>query len=287
MTVSPDGPSVGSAPRFGIRRTDLLRIGSALVLGPLAILAAYLGGWLFIAFWGIAALGVVAEWMFLVDRPHAYPAVIVGGLAVAVAIVLAGLDRIVPAAAVIVLGAVGVLAVTGSGRRAWTGAGVLYAGALLVAPATLRADAQWGFLAVLILFAIVWTTDVAAYFGGRALQGPKLWPSVSPNKTWSGAVTGMLAAVAVASVVAKIGGAEHVWPIAVLAAGLSVVGQAGDLLESAVKRRFGAKDASHIIPGHGGIMDRLDAFVTAAAAAALLACARGSLAAPGHGLLVW
>lgn len=280
--------SEAPAPRQGTRSgLDWTRIGSALVLGPVAIAVAFLGGWVFVAFWGLAAFGAAWEWMLLADRPHAYRMLAVAGGAIGAAIVLAGLGRLAPALAVIVLGALGVAALSASGRRAWTAVGTLYAGALLLAPATLRADAQWGFLAILVLFAVVWSTDIAAYFAGRAIGGPRLWPRVSPKKTWSGAVVGVLAAVVAASLVAKIGGADHVWAIAILAAGLSVIGQAGDLLESGVKRRFGAKDASHIIPGHGGIMDRLDAFLTAAAAAALIGLARGSLAAPGHGLLVW
>ncbi len=267
-------------------RSIWVRIASAIVLAPLAIGSAYVGGWLFALFWGLAALGIMGEWAFLVDREHGHRASAVGALALVIAMAFVGYNRILPAAGAVLLGALGCGALPSS-RRVWLAAGVIYAGALLIAPAALRADAQWGFLAIVFLFAVVWATDVAAYFAGRALGGPKLWPQVSPNKTWSGAVAGMTAAVIVATLVAKIGGAEHWWPIAVLAGGLSVVGQAGDLLESGIKRRFGAKDASHLIPGHGGIMDRLDAFVTASVAAALIGIIRGSLQAPGHGLLAW
>ena len=158
---------------------------------------------------------------------------------------------------------------------------------LLLAPILLRRDPALGFVAILFLFAIVWATDIAAYFAGRAIGGPKLWPAVSPKKTWSGAVGGTLGGVAAGLVVVKLRGLA-VAPVLVLVAFvLSVVAQAGDLLESAIKRHFGAKDASQLIPGHGGLMDRLDGFLTAAAAAVMVGLARGGLEGPARGLLVW
>ena len=169
----------------------------------------------------------------------------------------------------------------------WAAAGVPYAGLLGVAPIVLRSDAQYGFLAIIILFAIVWATDIFAYFIGRAVGGPKLAPQKSPNKTWSGAIGGGAAAIAAVLTIAIMAGLAHVLALAVLALVLSIIAQAGDLFESAVKRRFGAKDASHLIPGHGGLMDRLDGFVVAAAVAALIGLAHGGVEAPARGLLVW
>jgi phosphatidate cytidylyltransferase len=151
----------------------------------------------------------------------------------------------------------------------------------------LRSDPVHGFLAIIFLFAIVWATDILAYFAGRALGGPKLMPRVSPKKTWSGALAGIIAAILVAVAIAKLAGLAGLAPIVVVAALLSVVSQAGDLFESALKRRFGAKDSSQLIPGHGGLMDRLDGFVTAAVLAAVIGFARGGFEAPGRGLLVW
>jgi phosphatidate cytidylyltransferase len=139
----------------------------------------------------------------------------------------------------------------------------------------------------MLLFAIVWATDIAAYFAGRALGGPKLMPRVSPKKTWSGALAGTVAAVLVAVAIAKSAGLAGLVAIAIMAISLSVVAQAGDLFESALKRRFGAKDSSHLIPGHGGLMDRLDGFVAAAFLAAVIGLLRGGFEAPGRGLLVW
>ncbi|MGP0094594.1 MAG: phosphatidate cytidylyltransferase [Xanthobacteraceae bacterium] len=288
MTVAPADLGVRRIDRGARgRQVDLLRIGSALVLAPLAVGTAYAGGWLFALFWGLAAVAMVWEWMSLVDRQHWPREFAGGGFSLALALVLLGLNRALAAMIVVGVGAVGSGLLAGSQRRLWIAAGVLYGGAFVVALTALRADPQWGLLAILLLFALVWTTDIAGYFAGRALQGPKLWPRVSPNKTWSGAFVGTLAAVIAAIVVAKLAGLGHVWPIAALGGALSIVGQAGDLLESGIKRRFGVKDASHIIPGHGGVMDRLDAFWAASVAGALLGFMRAGLDAPARGLLLW
>jgi phosphatidate cytidylyltransferase len=117
--------------------------------------------------------------------------------------------------------------------------------------------------------------------------GPKLWPSVSPNKTWSGAIGGSLCAIIAGLIVVAAAGLDRLSATAVVGFGLSLAAAAGDLLESALKRRFGAKDASRLIPGHGGLMDRLDGFLTATVAGAMLGIARGGMDAPARGLLLW
>ena len=261
------------------------RVASAMVLAPLAIASAYLGGVAFAAFWGLAAIGVAWEWLGLVSGPRRLlpiSVVTLGGAAV-----LFTVDGAFAAIAWLVVGAVVGMAVARRGRRGWTFAAIGSAGAVLAAPVMLRADAQWGFRAIILLFAVVWTTDVAAYFVGRGVGGPRLWPAVSPKKTWSGALAGMVAAVLAGMVVAKVAGLGDRSAIAALCCGLSVVGQAGDLLESAVKRRFGTKDASRLIPGHGGLMDRLDGFVAAAVVGTLIGLWRGGADAPARGLLLW
>jgi phosphatidate cytidylyltransferase len=170
---------------------------------------------------------------------------------------------------------------------AWATGGVIYAGALLIAPAMLRSDPQWGLTALLFLFANVWATDIFAYFCGRAVGGPLLWPRVSPKKTWAGAVGGLAGGVAASVAVAYASGVGKLGIVGVMACVLSVLAQAGDLFESSVKRHFGAKDASHLIPGHGGLMDRLDGFIVAALAALLIGIVHQGIAAPARGLLVW
>jgi phosphatidate cytidylyltransferase len=158
---------------------------------------------------------------------------------------------------------------------------------MLAAPLVIRADAALGFVAMVFLFAVVWATDVAAYFAGRLVGGPKLWPAISPKKTWSGAIAGAVAAVAAGLSVAAVAGTGHHGAIAAVSFALSVVAQLGDLFESALKRRFGAKDASHAIPGHGGLMDRLDGFLTASVAAAVVGVARGGVDGAAGGFILW
>jgi phosphatidate cytidylyltransferase len=208
-------------------------------MAPLAIAAAYLGGWPFALFWAAASIAVLWEWTTLVN-----------GLV-------------------------------------WIAAGVGYAGIMFAAPVILRSDAELGMPAIMLLFMIVWTTDILGYFAGRAFGGPKLCPAVSPKKTWSGALAGTLGAIIVTVVSARWLGAMHSVAVAAIALGLSVVAQLGDLLESAIKRKFSVKDASHLIPGHGGVMDRLDGFWAAALLGCLIGLARGGFEAPARGLLLW
>jgi phosphatidate cytidylyltransferase len=217
----------------------MLRIVSAVVLAPVAIYTAYLGGWPFTVFWAAAAVAVLWEWLSLVTGPG------------------------------------------------WIIAGIGYAAVMLLAPILLRADPAYGFFAMVLLFAIVWTTDVLGYFAGRAIGGPKLLPAVSPKKTWSGAIVGALGAMIVAVLVVSLFDAFNRTAIAVIALLLSVLAQFGDLFESWVKRQFGAKDASHLIPGHGGVMDRLDGFWAAALVGCVIGLLRGGFDGAARGLLVW
>jgi phosphatidate cytidylyltransferase len=225
----------------------LLRVISAAVLAPLALGVTWLGGVTFVVFWTVAASIVLWEWSMLARNR----------------------PHTLPAFA------------------GWMVCGLLYAGILLLAPILLRRDAAYGLTAILFLFAIVWATDIAAYFAGRAIGGPKLWAAVSPKKTWSGAVGGTIGGIVAGLVLIKLAGLVVAPMLVLVAFGLSVASQAGDLLESAIKRHFGAKDASQLIPGHGGLMDRLDGFLTAAAAAVMVGLLRGGLEGPARGLLVW
>jgi phosphatidate cytidylyltransferase len=265
----------------------VLRVCSALVLVPIAIGTAYLGGWPFAVFWGLAAMGVLWEWISLVARSDHRTVLMTGGASLALAVALVATGHLLAAVIVLAISTLGVAALAPAKWRTWIAAGVPYAGALGVAPVALRSDSEDGFLAVIFLFGIVWTTDVVAYFSGRAIGGPKLMAQVSPKKTWSGAIGGTLAAVIVAFVLAKVMALSGLFAIAMLAVVLSICAQGGDLFESFLKRRFGAKDSGHLIPGHGGLMDRLDGFITASVVAALVGLLRGGFEAPGRGLLVW
>jgi phosphatidate cytidylyltransferase len=171
-------------------------------------------------------------------------------------------------------------------RRGWTAVGSGYAFAAMIASIAVRLDEIWGFAALMFVLLVVWVTDIGGYFAGRGIGGPKLWPRVSPKKTWAGAVGGFAASLAVAAGFAGFGLAK-IGPILGLSAVLSIASQLGDLFESAVKRRFGVKDSSHVIPGHGGLLDRLDGFVAAVALAAILGFLRGGADGVGRGLMVW
>jgi phosphatidate cytidylyltransferase len=199
------------------------------------------------------------------------------------------------AALVALTGGAGMVAGMCPQRRIWCAGGIPYAGVVELAPVVLRHDHEFGAAAIFFLFAVVWATDILGYFIGRAVGGPKLATQISPNKTWSGACGGALGALAAGvavvevTVVPAVPGAGRAVLIAAacIALTLSIIAQVGDLFESAVKRRFGVKDASHVIPGHGGFMDRLDGFLAAAAVAALIGLLRGGPDASARGLLLW
>lgn len=283
------------APPLQKKQADgaLARVASALVLAPLAIIVVLLGGWPFVLFWCLAAMIVYWEWTAeIVKAPRSAEVAGVGVLAVAGLLGASGFPSM--AILVIAVGA-GALAALGGTRRLWCGAGLLYAGLVLAGPMLLRRDLHpdFGVLALFYLFAVVWATDILALFAGRRIGGPKLAPSISPKKTWSGAIAGALGGVAAGAAVAAVGSnllnlpKTNILAATGLALLLSVVAQGGDLFESAVKRRFGVKDSGRIIPGHGGLMDRLDGFLAAAGAAALLGVSRGGLDGAASGLLAW
>jgi phosphatidate cytidylyltransferase len=273
----------------------MLRVASAAVLAPITLAVTYWGGFAFDALCALAAGGILWEWVSLASHRADARILAPGWLALIAALLLIALGWPAAGIAAVVAGAVAGAGLVGALRRAtdaasapaWAAAGVVYAAALLVAPALLRNDAQWGLPALLFLFANVWATDIFAFFCGRAIGGPLLWPSVSPKKTWAGAVGGLGGGVAASVAVAYASGVGNLGIVGAMAGVLSVLAQAGDLFESAVKRRFGAKDASHLIPGHGGLMDRLDGFIFAALAALLIGVIHQGIAAPARGLLVW
>ena len=144
-----------------------------------------------------------------------------------------------------------------------------------------------GFVALSFLFATVWATDIFAYLTGRRLDGPLLVPQLSPKKTWSGAIGGLAGGVVAGALVAYASAGTHLVAAGVLALILSTAAQGGDLLESSVKRRFGAKDTSALIPGHGGVMDRVDGLLVAALIAVVIGALRFGTAASARGLLLW
>jgi phosphatidate cytidylyltransferase len=232
-----------------------------------------------------ATIGLYLEWLVIVGVAREWRASLPG----IAALLIAGICLIAgwPEAALIALG-IGFIAVAvlAPQRRSWCAAGFLYAAAAEAASVLVRHDPVHGFTALFFLLLVVWASDIGGYFAGRAIGGPKLWPRVSPKKTWAGAIGGFTGSLAVAGAFAAAG-AGKTGPLLALGASLSVISQLGDLFESAVKRRFGVKDSSHIIPGHGGLLDRLDGFVAVVVVAAILGFLRGGADGVGRGLMVW
>lgn len=249
-----------------------LRIISGVILGLLVLGVTWVGG---IWFKGLATIIMVLihyEFSTMSGAPVKAPlANAIGWLAIFATALFVLTSSPSMALAAIFVGALGA-AVSGIRQRAmlWPAAAVLYAGLSGLALAEIRGDGLFGLFAMLFVIAIVWSTDTLAYFCGRTLGGPKLAPRISPGKTWSGAIFGAAAGVAaglgVAFAVREGGG----WTIPLTALMIAVASQIGDLFESWVKRRFGAKDSSRLIPGHGGVMDRVDGLVFAAFAAFLI-----------------
>jgi phosphatidate cytidylyltransferase len=279
-----NGDSVPVSAGGQSSRNLLLRVAAAAVLAPLAIAIAYVGGWLWIALVTLVAIGLYIEWLTIVAARERR--VVASGI---VALVAAGLclaEGWIDAAFIVLLIGLVAVAAIAQARRGWMAGGFLYAAAAQAGSILVRLDSKNGFVALIFVLLVVWVTDIGGYFAGRSIGGPKLWPRISPKKTWAGAIGGFVASLLVACgfVAFDLGKAGSLLP---LGAVLSIVSQLGDLFESAVKRRFGVKDSSHIIPGHGGLLDRLDGFVAAIVLAAILGFVRGGMDGVGRGLMVW
>jgi phosphatidate cytidylyltransferase len=286
-------PQVGDDPGAAAKKSagfgDLgprLASGAALIVSAVITLIA--GGDVFVLFWLLAAFTINWEWQGLIGGERRLARVVVGGAALAA---VAGLAHggMMPAAAAVLAVFAGALAVlAGAGRRLWSGAGLIYSGALIIAVCALRDSADLGLLAIAWVFAVVWGTDIFAYFGGRMIGGPKLWVRVSAGKTWSGTIVGVLCGAFLGLAAAHVGasGAIKSLPVFVVSLFAAILAQLGDLVESGVKRRFGVKDSSQLIPGHGGVMDRLDGFIFASVFAVLLGAIRG-LPSAAAGVFFW
>ncbi len=275
------GPAEGGALRWADLRT---RVVSAAVLAPLAVLIVWIGGIAWALLVILASAVLAFEWIAMCRTPPRAPA----GLAVPLSLIATGLlaaaGEIRGALLIVTIGlglACGLAVGRSAPRRrsASLAAGVVYIGLSAVAMIWLRQDDASGRANVLFLALIVWASDVGAYATGRLVGGPRLAPRISPGKTWSGAAGGLLAAVGVGYGAAlwianPAGNPLPLGRVALVSAALAMVAQLGDLLESALKRRFGVKDSGRLIPGHGGLLDRLDGFLAASPTAALLALIR-------------
>ncbi|MBM1173894.1 phosphatidate cytidylyltransferase [Microvirga arabica] len=260
------------------------RVLSALVMVAAALLTAYWGGWPFALFWLAAGIAIVVEWtdMTGIEPRRLVQAVLGIGLAALTLLFL--LDAGLWLFGVVGLGslAAAAFAVSGAQKRLWAVSSFIYAAPIVLIPPIVRAHPDLGILGLLWMFAVVWATDIAAYFTGRTFGGPKLCPPISPKKTWSGFIGGVVAATLCGLLVAWLGrrydtGLPLTFTgIAVLSIVSSIASQVGDLGESALKRYCQVKDSSHLIPGHGGVMDRLDGFWAVCLIVALVLLTLGS-----------
>jgi len=226
----------------------LVRIAAAAVLVPVALFAAWIGGWVFALFVGVLGLIMAREWTTMVA----------------------------------------VSKLTNNTENIWYAIGIPYLILPLTSLIALRMDINLGLKAVILLFACVWTADTLAYFAGRTFGGPKLMPSVSPSKTWSGFFGAVFGGLIAAVLVFYFAGLNNLPAAAMLGAAIGGLEQGGDLFESAAKRKFGVKDSGSIIPGHGGVLDRVDGLMAAAVAAWLFGTIRaGGWENAAAGLLQW
>jgi phosphatidate cytidylyltransferase len=269
----------GSAPA-GRQLSNLqLRVISSIGLAAVVLALTWYGGIAFRLLAALIALAILYEWSQMSMRPGggAIRVAAFAMLAIGMLAMLAGYSAEIVVIALVAAAALVFAFGKATGQGGETALSLAYAGASGLSLAFLRGADTNGLIAILFLFAVVWATDILAYFVGRAVGGPKLAPAISPGKTWSGAIGGGLA-------VALAAGLGNLPILALVALLLSVVSQIGDLFESGVKRRHGAKDSGTVIPGHGGVMDRVDGLVAAAFALYVIGAATGGLDNPIHAL---
>ncbi|MBC6439430.1 MAG: phosphatidate cytidylyltransferase [Rhodospirillales bacterium] len=259
-----------------------LRVLSGVVLATVSVALATLGGWWFAGCVLLLALAVTHEWFDLTGSAGKWASM---ASVFAAWLAMAYQGGLILALYVTVMGAAGTAMFTLMLRRGegglWGAAGTVYATVPLVALIWIS-QAEAGWQVILWLFFVVWATDSGAFAVGKLLKGPKLAPSISPGKTWSGAFGGLFGALVVGVVFDTFIQADAA-QAAALAVAVSIAGQVGDLVQSGVKRRFGVKNTGSIIPGHGGVMDRLDSLVVASPVLAIVVSGIAFLSGGTHG----
>jgi phosphatidate cytidylyltransferase len=276
-----DNASAGKWSDLGVRA------GSAALLIPAVLLDIWWGGIWFSLFMTFLGLLMAHEWTNIAHQRsstqfalHAAAVLCAGFLPREIGIVSA-------IGVILLIAVIGVVAnaMRDRDKTIFAFVGIPYVAFPVLALILLRSHDVWGVHAIMWLMLVVWATDTFAYFSGRIIGGPKLAPQLSPKKTWAGLLGGMFGAAIVSTIYAVFylpGWIE----LALVAAALAVVAQMGDIFESALKRCYGVKDSGYLIPGHGGVLDRVDGLVAAGVVAALVGFVRNS-SHLAEGLLLW
>ncbi|WP_147276098.1 phosphatidate cytidylyltransferase [Pelagibacterium lacus] len=271
---------------------DLIpRLLSAMVLIPLTAIALVAGWLLFALLIALVMAGAYREWETMISgKPPAWPAIVIMGM---IAIIAVAHPMNGAWASTVLFGfALAFAAIFGGALRGWRVGGLAFFGTATIAFLAIRGSSGVGVWAGVFLVSIVWMNDIGAYFVGRIVGGTKLSPDVSPSKTWSGAAGGLVSGTLSGLVVWHLAGwfLETPSPFVIgllICLVVSISGQLGDLAESAVKRRFAVKDSGDIIPGHGGLMDRIDSLTVAGIVLWLIGLANRGLGAVPQGILFW
>lgn len=247
------------------------RLIAGAAMAAVALALAYAGPKPFALLVIAVALIMCWEWGRVVRGEEFGLAFVVHAGTIIVAGVLAAVGLPALGGVAVAIGGIILLVMPLGPRQAMSAAGVAYVGFPTVAMLWLRADVSLGFVAILFIFAIVWGSDIGAFVAGRTIGGPKLWPRVSPNKTWAGFLGALTAGLVSGLIFAQVVPGASSLVLGTNGVLLAFVAQMGDLAESALKRQFGIKDSSAIIPGHGGVMDRADSTVAVSVAVSILA----------------
>ena len=261
-----------------------VRTVSAAALIPAVLLDIWIGGAWFHLFIALLCVLMAHEWTNITHKGSSSQFALHAAAALC-GVFLPQFEALIAIAA-LTMASVGITQIKSGFNNLWSVAGVPYVSLPAISLLVLRDDASHGLVAIAWLFIAIWAADILAYFCGRIIGGPKLWPAVSPKKTWAG-LAGAILGGAVAGLGCGIWLGQGIGALVLIGGLLGIVEQGGDLFESAWKRHFDVKDSGRLIPGHGGVLDRVDGLVAAAMLAALLGVMHRGTEAAGAGLLQW
>jgi phosphatidate cytidylyltransferase len=265
-----------------------LRGASAAILIPAVLLDVFYGGVWFTVFAALLGVLMAQEWTNIAHNQNSaqfalHAAAVICGAVLPFEV---GIDGALISILIIAAIAVALAYFQNRQNPMWAYVGVPYVALPTLAFVLLRTDPVWGVWAIIWVMVIVWSADTLAYFAGRIIGGPKLAPSISPKKTWAGLGGAIVGSALASAILSAYIAPQSFWPLLLLAGLFAIVEQGGDLFESSLKRHYGLKDSGRLIPGHGGVIDRVDGLTVVAICAALVGYFRGGATIP-QGLLLW